>query len=518
MTQKILSDFNKLPKNLLSALQKADIENPTQIQSETYYPALSGEDVLAQSSTGSGKTLAFLLPILTALQEQKPTGESKTLILAPTRELAMQIQKVALSLCNDNGIKCIAIIGGDSYVTQKRNLKRGADIIVGTPGRIADLIKQRNLKLNSISHFVLDEVDEMLDIGFAKELTAIKAEIPAEAQTLFFSATLNSRIQQIAKKMLSNPIQVTVKPSEATKKNIVHNYVLIRNGRDKISGLLSLLIHHKPESGLIFCETKAECAKITENLNRNGFIAQFLNSDLAQNSRTETMRAFKDKKTDFLVATNVAARGIDVEGLPLVVNLDPPRDSDSYTHRCGRTGRAGRSGAAWTFVAPEQFNGYTYMLRKIGTDAIQLQMPSESEFLQNHITQYINRVNAQKPEKSTYVEDGLNQLTPAKIRDTLKKILLGTLTNIPLKNPSTLEFDPSNMPARKSSGGRGRPPRNGRPSFRRSSDRRSEGGRSERRSEGRFSDRRSSEDRPSGDRKRSFSRDKKPSFRKKRVD
>lgn len=367
-----------LPASLREVLAKQGIVQPTVIQSQAIPAALSGRDVLAQSSTGSGKTLAFALPVALKLKKH---GQLRALILTPTRELATQVAGVLDSTVSALKLRTLAITGGSSYARQKRALHEGVDIVVGTPGRINDLLTQGALQLSEIESFVLDEVDQMLDFGFKEELESIRSQLPATAQTLFFSATLSSDIRAVARKLLKNPIEVNIQKSAAQSPSTIrHGYLEVR-GHSEQKALINALLFHNPTQAIIFCKTRQECADLCDALVQRGFDAAALHGDLTQVERNQTMDKFRDKKLKYLVATNVAARGIDVQELPLVVNFNVPFDVESYTHRVGRTGRNGAEGQAWTIVTPTSCRAYESMMRQMKLRPELIAVPSCSEVI-----------------------------------------------------------------------------------------------------------------------------------------
>lgn len=374
----VWSDFRKLPDALRQNLAGLGITSPTSIQAEAIPMALSGRDVLAQSRTGSGKTLAFTLPVALRLKRR---GDLRALVLTPTRELATQVASVMESTVSALNLRTLAITGGSSYSRQRRALHDGVDIVVGTPGRINDLMTQGVLSLGKIEVFVLDEVDQMLDFGFAEDLEKIRSQLAPQAQTLFFSATLSSEIKSLAKKTLKSPAEVNIAQSEGhSPSTIQHGYLEVR-GSGEQKALINALLYHNPTQAIIFCKTRQECSDLTEALARRGFDAAALHGDLTQVERNQTMDKFREKKLKYLVATNVAARGIDVQDLPLVVNFNVPFDLESYTHRVGRTGRNGAEGEAWTIVTPSSCRSFEFLMRKLKLTPKPITVPTASEVI-----------------------------------------------------------------------------------------------------------------------------------------
>lgn len=377
-SQEALDSFESLPQVLRDTLAAQGITEPTHIQARAIPAALTGRDVLAQSSTGSGKTLAFALPVALRLKKH---GGLRALILTPTRELATQVAAVLDSTVAALKLRTLAITGGASYSRQKRALHEGVDIIVGTPGRMTDLLSQGVLDLSQIESFVLDEVDQMLDFGFAEDLEKIRSQLSPNAQTLFFSATLSPEIKALARKTLKNPLEVNIiQESGNSPSTIEHGYLEVRGFAEQ-KALINALVFHNPAQAMVFCKTRQECADLTDALMRRGFDAAALHGDLTQAERNQTMERFREKKLRYLIATNVAARGIDVQDLPLVVNFNVPFDLESYTHRVGRTGRNGAQGQAWTIVTPSSCRSYEFIMRKLKLKPSLVMVPSASEVI-----------------------------------------------------------------------------------------------------------------------------------------
>ncbi|MGE0705808.1 MAG: DEAD/DEAH box helicase [Vicinamibacterales bacterium] len=347
----------KLSETLLAAVTAVGYEEPTPVQRETIPLLLSGRDMLAQAATGTGKTAAFALPMLhrlTATAAER--GRTRGLILVPTRELAMQVAEAFHKYARGSGIDVVPVYGGAPMGQQIRALSRGADIVVATPGRANDHIRRRSLDLTGLQMLVLDEADEMLDMGFADDLDAILEATPAERQTALFSATMPARILSIAQKHLKNPQRVTIadeKPS-AGKLPRVRQLAYVVARVHKPVALQRVLDMASPQSALVFCRTRVEVDSLVETLNAHGYRAEALHGGMQQKQRDVVMGRFRAGTTDLLVATDVAARGLDVAQLSHVFNYDLPTDTDAYVHRIGRTGRAGRGGTAITLVEPRE--------------------------------------------------------------------------------------------------------------------------------------------------------------------
>ncbi len=343
-----------LGEPLLRALAEVGYESPSPIQSATIPALLSGADLLGQAQTGTGKTAAFALP---ALERIDLSGrEPQVLVLVPTRELALQVaeafQRYASHL---KGFHVLPIYGGQSYQPQLNALKRGVHVVVGTPGRISDHLERGTLKLDSIKMLVLDEADEMLRMGFLEAVEAILQKTPPNRQAALFSATLPAPIRRIAQKHLRSPVEITIQSKTATAANVRQRYWLV-SGLHKLDALTRILETEPFDGMLVFTRTKQATVELAEKLEARGFSAAPLNGDIPQPQRERTIARLKAGDVDIVVATDVAARGIDVERVGHVVNYDAPYDPESYVHRVGRTGRAGRKGEAILFIAPRERN------------------------------------------------------------------------------------------------------------------------------------------------------------------
>jgi ATP-dependent RNA helicase DeaD len=346
-----------LDERLLASLTALGYEEPTPIQRAAIPPLLEGHDVLAQAATGTGKTAAFALPLLHLITPDAPTRErTAALVLVPTRELAMQVAEAVHKYGKPLGVIAVPIYGGASMEGQIRTLKRGVDIVVATPGRALDHIRRRTLHLAAVKMVVLDEADEMLDMGFAEDLEAILAATPPERQTALFSATLPPRISAIAAKHLRKPVTIRIEREAVAAGTLakVRQVAYIVARANKTAALSRVLDVEQPVSTIVFCRTRTEVDELTESLNAHGYRAEALHGGLNQEQRDRVMKKFRANKTDLLIATDVAARGLDVQHVSHVVNFDVPSAAEAYVHRIGRTGRAGRAGVAITFAEPRE--------------------------------------------------------------------------------------------------------------------------------------------------------------------
>lgn len=342
---------------ILKALQTEGYTQPTPIQEQSIPITLQGQDLLGCAQTGTGKTAAFAIPILQILHTEKNKQKSsrtiKALILTPTRELAIQIGESFAAYGKYLGLRHQVIFGGVAQKPQTEALCKGVDILIATPGRLLDLISQRYVHLQQLQHFVLDEADRMLDMGFIHDVKKIIAQLPVKRQTLFFSATMPPEIQKLSTTILTNPIKVEVTPVSSTA-NTIRQAIYFVDKKDKRALLIHLLQDRSIASALVFTRTKHGADKVAKDLHRAGIQAEAIHGNKSQNARQRALQNFKTRQTRILVATDIAARGIDVEELSHVINFELPNVPETYVHRIGRTGRAGASGTALSFCDTEE--------------------------------------------------------------------------------------------------------------------------------------------------------------------
>lgn len=342
---------------ILKALEEKGYVNPTPIQQQAINPALDNRDILGLAQTGTGKTAAFSLPIIQQLYLNKVSGkkrEIRALILTPTRELAIQINDCLNEYTQYTGLRHCVIFGGVKQNAQVNQLKAGIDILVATPGRLLDLMNQGIVSLKSIQHFVLDEADRMLDMGFIHDIKRLIPKLPKEKQTLFFSATMPSTIAALSRSILRNPLKIEVTPTSSVI-DTIEQYVYYVEKPEKKDLLINVLKKDKKQSVLVFSRTKHGADKIARILSKAGIGSEAIHGNKSQNARQRALSNFKSHKTRVLIATDIAARGIDVDQLELVINYDLPDVPETYVHRIGRTGRAGNSGTALTFCSSEEY-------------------------------------------------------------------------------------------------------------------------------------------------------------------
>lgn len=340
-----------LSEPVLRAIDEVGFEEPTPIQREAIPILLTGRDLIAQAQTGTGKTAAFALPIIERI---RPDGRKpQALVLAPTRELAVQVAQAFSRLGRQRDVRVLAVYGGQPIERQLRALRSPVEVIVGTPGRIMDHIRRETLDLSDVTMVVIDEADEMLDMGFIEDVEWILEHVPPTRQTSLFSATMPPRVLALSRRYLTDPARVAIEPERVTAPLTEQSYYEVVP-RAKLEALTRILDTQVPESAIIFCRTKREVDDLTQRLQSLGYPAEALHGDLSQVQRDRVMARFRSGQAELLVATDVAARGIDVEGVSHVINYDIPGDPESYVHRIGRTGRAGRAGEAITLVTPRE--------------------------------------------------------------------------------------------------------------------------------------------------------------------
>lgn len=378
-------DLN-LPAELLQALEKVGYETPTPIQAECIPLIMAGHDLLGTAQTGTGKTAAFALPMLANIDADDKN--TQLLVLAPTRELAIQVAEAFQVYASfSKKINVLPIYGGSSYDNQIRQLRRGVQVVVGTPGRVIDHIKKGTLKLDKLKFLVLDEADEMLRMGFIDDVEWILGHAPAERQTALFSATMPDPIRKITKRYLHDPKQVKIESKVATASTITQRYCQVA-GHHKLEALTRILEVEKFDGVIIFVRTKTATMELAEKLSARGYAVEPLNGDIPQNSRERTVDRLKKGKIDILVATDVVARGLDVERVSHVINFDVPYDTESYVHRIGRTGRAGREGDAILFISHRE-KRMLFSIEKATRQSIEsMPIPSISQLNETRLSRF----------------------------------------------------------------------------------------------------------------------------------
>lgn len=381
-----------LNQEYLNAVEKMGYTEPTPIQIAAIPPMLEGRDLIGQAQTGTGKTAAFMLPLLQKLDLS--SRGVKALVLSPTRELAKQVTDAGKELAQKTPIKIISVYGGQSYTIQVRAIDRGADVVVGTPGRLLDLIRQKLLDLSHVNMFIIDEADEMLAMGFIEDVELILNELSSERQVALFSATMPERIRKLSERYLVNPVKVSINPKSITVAEIEQRCYRVRE-EAKIAALTRILEIEDVTSALIFTRTKARAQDLAEDLIRIGFAADALHGDLNQNRREVVLDRFRNGTVKLLVATDVAARGLDIANVSHVVNFDLPADSEDYVHRIGRTGRAGKTGIAISFITPRERN-WTNQIQSFTRQPLrEFTLPTVAEVEQRRSERLMDRIAGQ---------------------------------------------------------------------------------------------------------------------------
>jgi ATP-dependent RNA helicase DeaD len=400
-----IKTFNELSisPSLIKALDKLKIVSMFPVQQEAIPLALQGKDIIGQAQTGTGKTIAFSIPLIEKITEKKKV---QALVLCPTRELALQVREEIYKLTKyKSHIISLAIYGGEPIQRQIRQLSRGAHIVVGTPGRVLDHLKRKTLSLKNVSMAVLDEADEMLSMGFREDIEEILSHTPKEKQTLLFSATISCSVTKLAKKFQNNPSIIKInKTDNETQKTIKQLYFDVDFGK-RLDVFSHLLKTYNPQQSIVFCNTKRCVGNLTSRLKAKGLLVGELHSDIRQNQRTKIMNLFREKKFSILVATDVAARGIDVANVEAVFNYELPQDSESYIHRIGRTGRAGKEGLAISFVTSREKYKLKNIMRRINANIEKTKVPTQQELEALHVSNIMKKISniIQKEQHNRYV-------------------------------------------------------------------------------------------------------------------
>ena len=411
------SELNLKPQ-ILEAVQKAGYENPSPIQERAIPPLLEGSDFIGVAQTGTGKTAAFSLPLLSRIDDSVKAPQ--ILVLAPTRELALQVSEAIEGFAeNLPKLRVVPVYGGTGYGEQIREFKKGAQVVVGTPGRIMDHIEKGYLKLDSLKALVLDEADEMLSMGFIDDIDWILEHTPADRQTALFSATMPKPIRKLAEKHLSDPVEITIKVKAENSPNIHQKYIKVRQ-YEKKDMMLRLLEIEKIDAMLVFARTKNSTMEIAEILQGKGYLAEPLNGDMPQSLREKTVDRLKRGKINILVATDVAARGLDVDRISHVLNYDAPFDLESYTHRIGRTGRAGREGDAIIFVTNKEMRMLKAIERTLKVPCDQYVFPTLEEMNQRREEEFFNKIEGGLKGDLTDYRKALQRYVEESGKDTLE--------------------------------------------------------------------------------------------------
>ncbi len=439
------SDLN-LPPALLQAVQEMGYESPLPIQAACIPPLLEGRDVLGLAQTGTGKTAAFALPLLARIDLEQPYPQ--VLVLAPTRELAIQVAESFQAYARHlPGFHVCPIYGGQRYSFQFNMLRRGPQVIVGTPGRILDHLDRGTLNLDGVETIVLDEADEMLRMGFVDDVEAIMALAPQERQLALFSATMPPRIKRICTRHLNDPVEVRIEAQTVTADNIEQFYVVVPQSA-KFEALTRLLESESYDGLLIFTRTRLETTELTEKLSARGYDVAALNGDMDQRARERTVRRLKNGQVDLMVATDVAARGLDVDRISLVINYDLPGDSEAYVHRIGRTGRAGRKGKALLFLNPRERHILKSIERVTRQTLEPLPMPSHDEITARRVDKFKDKLaTVMAEQRQDFFENLSFELMEALNIDVLQ-LAAGALCLAQQDNPLRADKTPALQQAR----------------------------------------------------------------------
>jgi ATP-dependent RNA helicase DeaD len=419
-----MSEFKKigLEENLLLAVEKMGFETPSEVQSKTVPVLLEKDtDLVALAQTGTGKTAAFGFPMIQkiGINSKKTQG----LILSPTRELCLQITNELKQYGQFyKGLNITAIYGGASITDQARSVKKGSQIIVATPGRMKDMINRNLVNISEIKYSVLDEADEMLNMGFYEDITDILSFTPKEKNTWLFSATMPKEVSNIARKFMSSPVEITVGTKNVGSDQVSHEYYLV-NSRDRYAALKRLVDANPQIFSVVFCRTKRDTQKVAEKLIEDGYNAGALHGDLSQSQRDLVMKSFRNKQIQFLVATDVAARGIDVDNITHVINYQLPDEIETYTHRSGRTGRAGKTGISLVIVSKSELRKIGHIQKKIKKEFIKKDIPGSEEICKIQLFTLANKVNKTEVNNNIdeYIEEINNLFKKTKKADLIKK-------------------------------------------------------------------------------------------------
>ncbi len=417
-------DFN-ISEDTLQAVMAMGFEEATPIQAKAIPSGMEGKDLIGQAQTGTGKTTAFGIPLVEKVDTT--SGNIQGIILAPTRELAVQVAEELNRIGTKKGIFTLPIYGGQDINRQIKALKKRPQIISATPGRLLDHMKRRTIRLNNIHTVVLDEADEMLNMGFIDEIEEILGAITSEHQTMLFSATMPKKIEALAQKFMNNPELIRTKSKEMTVKNIDQHYIDVPE-KQKFDVLSRLLDIQSPELAIVFGRTKKRVDELTEGLKKRGYSAEGIHGDLSQSKRDHVIRLFKEQTIDIMVATDVAARGLDISGVTHVYNFDIPQDPESYVHRIGRTGRAGRKGLSLTLVTPREIGHLRAIEQVTKTKIERKSVPTYTDVIEGNKQSALDqlRESAQQEDNKEYktmAENLLNDIDSVSLVSAAIKLL-----------------------------------------------------------------------------------------------
>ena len=425
---------------LLKSIKYAGFKQPSPIQSEAIPVVQEGRDIVAQAHTGTGKTAAFGLPVL---NKMKLNGQVETLVITPTRELANQVSDELYKFGRNLGVRTVTIYGGSSYNRQLDLISRGAGVVIATPGRLLDMLSKGMLKNFAPSSVILDEADEMLDMGFLDDINEIFTYLPSERQTLLFSATMPPPIKKLAEKILVEPEFISITQEETTNKDITQEYYIIEES-ERDDAIIRLMDASDTNKVVVFCRTKREVDRLANVLSSVGYSANGLHGDMEQRQRESVVKALKDNQVDVLVATDVAARGIHINDVSHVINYHIPFDPESYVHRIGRTGRAGAKGVAITLATPMEFKELQRIKAKVGTTMEHAFIPSKKDVKLNNLNAMIADIESQKVfDEAHNVLDALKE--DLDMEQIAYKLISHLLEKNSVKGPNEIGINPERL-------------------------------------------------------------------------
>lgn len=415
--------FNELPlsEDVLRAIEEMGFETPSKIQEKAIPEAMKGRDIIGQAQTGTGKTLAFGGVVLSNLHHRDYV---QAIVLSPTRELAQQIYDQFKKIGKYTDLSFVCVYGGSEIERQIRSIKRGADIVIGTPGRVMDLMRRKVLRLEQLRYFVLDEADEMLNMGFIEDIETILQTVPEDRQTLLFSATMPDGIKKIASNyMKPDYLHIRIKEKQQTAIHVKQYFMVVKPSQ-KFEALCRLLDSTPMDRVIIFCKTKHSVDEISGELKAHKFNVEPMHGDISQNSRMHTLRRFKEGKVKYLIATDVAARGIDVDNVSTVINYELPQEDELYVHRIGRTGRAGHEGEAYTLVSPRELSYLRKIERKTNSHFIELEIPTLDDIFNQKIRELLIDVQDILDQGGQHEYDDVIREIPKSMRNDVLGALL----------------------------------------------------------------------------------------------